>query len=129
MLRVHLQRDVVEHDRLAHAGEHVLDDRRQRRHVVGSHRRQDRELVAAEARDQPALADPLGQSRPEVGQQIVAVLVAECVVDVLEVVEVEQHHAECRGRSVGLSDLGVDAVAELLAVGEPRELVGGRHDL
>ncbi len=99
---VHLQRDVVEHDRLAHAREHVLDDRRQRRHVVGPHRRQDRELVAAEARDHPAFADPLGQSRPEMGEQIVAVLVAERVVDVLEVVEVEQHHCERRGSALGL---------------------------
>ena len=62
--------------------------------------------IAAEARDQPALTDPLGQARPELRQQVVSVLMPERVVDVLEVVEVEQQHAERRGRAVRLRDLG-----------------------
>ncbi len=125
---VDLQRDVVELHGLADAGQHVLDDRRQRRHVLGAHGRQDRELIAAESSDQPALADALRQPRPEIRQQVVAVLVPERVVDVLEVVEVDQQHPERSGRLRRPCAISrVDAVVEVLAVGQARELVGGGH--
>ena len=49
----------------------------------------DRELVAAEPRDEVELADALPQQPADVGDELVADRVAEAVVDDLEAVEVE----------------------------------------
>ena len=54
------------------------------------------ELVAAEAGDGVALAERLLEAVRDLLQQAVARVVAERVVDLLEVVEVDQHHG--RGR-------------------------------
>ena len=65
-------------------------------HVVAAARRQHAELVAAEPGDQALRPDRLHQARPEVAQHHVAVVVPERVVDLLETVEVHQHHREAR---------------------------------
>ena len=81
---------------------------------------QDGELVAAEPRRQVARAQAGAQAARERDQQLVADLVAEAVVDVLEVVEVEQEHD---GAAVGPGDRGLHLLREQLAVGEPGERV------
>ena len=126
---VDLERDLVEHHRLADAAQSTSSTIcTERDHVVAATRRQDRELVTAEARHQAAVADPRRQPRPEVSQQVIPELVAERVVDVLEVVEVEQHHAERRvpvssAAAISASSRSLNS----LAVGESGQFVGGRH--
>ena len=55
-------------------------------------RRQDRELVAAEARERVALAQAGRQRARDPHDQLVAGAVAEGVVDLLEVVQVDHQH-------------------------------------
>ena len=63
---------------------------------------QDRELVAAQARDQVALAHGGPEPLRDLDQQAVAGLVPEAVVDDLEVVEVEEQHRDAlAGRGGG----------------------------
>ena len=52
---------------------------------------EDRELVAAQARDGVVLAEQAREALAHLAQHLVAVVVAEGVVDLLEAVEVEQH--------------------------------------
>ena len=59
---------------------------------VGRGRQQDGELVAAEPGDRVARAQDAGDARADELQQLVAAVVAERVVDLLELVEVEEHH-------------------------------------
>ena len=86
---------------------------------------QQRELVAAEARDQPGLADDLLQARAELRQQPVAGVVAERVVELLEAVEVD--HRDRQRRVVAAAELAVEALVEEPAVREPGQLVGQRQ--
>ena len=68
---------------------------------VGGGRQQDRELVAAQARDRVAVADAVVQALGELDQQQVADVVAKGVVDLLEAVEIEQQERQglaARGR-------------------------------
>ena len=65
---------------------------------------QDGELVAAEPRRQVAGAQAGAQAAGEGDQQLVADLVAEAVVDALEVVEVEEEHD---GAAVGPGERGL----------------------
>ena len=86
-----LQRGGVDGERLAQAGEQALGD------LVGGLGadrvvQEDPELVAAEPRDGVAGAQRRAQPRGDLLQQPVALVVAERVVDLLEVVEVHQHH-------------------------------------
>ncbi len=53
---------------------------------------QDRELVAAQSGDRVGRADPLAQPPAHQHQQLVPDVVPQRVVDVLEVVQVDQHH-------------------------------------
>ena len=85
---------------------------------------QQRELVAAETRDEPGVADDIAQARPELGEQAVARVVAERVVELLEAVEVDHRHRE---RRITLAQRGVQALVEQAPVGEARELVGQRE--
>ena len=77
-------------------------------HAAGGHRRlrlvldagaEDGELVAAEARDQVAVAHGAAQPVRDLDQQPVAGLVAEAVVDDLEVVEVEEEDGDALAAS------------------------------
>ncbi len=54
--------------------------------------REDRKLIAAHPRDDAVGPDALDQTRAQFAQQLVAVVVAERVVDLLEAVQVQQHH-------------------------------------
>ena len=62
------------------------------------------ELVAAEARERVAGAQPLAQQRRDATDELVAGVVAERVVDVLEVVEVEHEQRAARAVARDLGD-------------------------
>ena len=57
---------------------------------------EDGELVAAEAREQVLVADLAAEALGDLAQQLVAALVAEDVVDLLEAVEVDRAAARSR---------------------------------
>ena len=61
--------------------------------AVGDVGQQDGELVAAEAGEDVVAAQRLAQARGDVDEQLVAVLVAQRVVDLLEAVEVDEQSA------------------------------------
>ena len=103
-------------------------------HVVGDVRDEDRELVAAQTAEElvaPHLARHLARD-PD--QHRVARAMAERVVDVLEIVEVEEEQREARAVALRVRDhareLFVEAVAvveagQRVALGEIDELLGG----
>ena len=85
---------------------------------------QDRELVAAQAREHVGRAQHRLQAPRHVHQQLVAGLVAERVVHHLEAVEVEVHHREALlGMALHARDGAVQLLVEVHAVGELREAV------
>ncbi len=85
------------------------------------------ELVAAKPADLGPVADDPGQALPHLLEQIVAGLMAQCVVDRLEPVEIDHHQRTAAlGRLVGGQRRG-EPVAHLVAVGEPRERIVHRH--
>ena len=81
------------------------------------------ELVAAEARDRVARAQRQLQADRDLDQEAVALLVAEGVVDLLELVEVEQHHRELVAGSRRTADRVLGAVVEEHTVREARQTV------
>ena len=117
-------------ERVAHALQHGHDlERRMRRIEAG----QDHdELVAAEARDGVALAHRAGQPLRDRLQQLVAGIVAERVVDALEVIEVEEDARDLHAAALRLREDLPQARVKQAAVrqsGEDvvlRELVGMR---
>ena len=120
----HVERHLVDHHRLLDARDQPLGDRLELRRVTRRLRRQHRELVAAQARHQTLRSDRLRQPRAEVAQQLVAEVVAERVVDLLEAIEVEQHHRELLVACLRRRDPPVQVRAEPLAVGQAGQLVG-----
>jgi hypothetical protein len=84
---------------------------------------EDAELVAPEARDDVALAQRLAQPRADAAQQLVADVVAERVVELLELVEVDHQQRE---RLLG-RDRGLDVGRERAAVAQAGEVVGQRQ--
>ena len=82
----------------------------------------DGELVAAEARHLAAVAHDGGQPVRHLAQQLVADGVAQGVVDVLEVVEVDEHEARA-GRAVrgGVVQAPLEAPTQQLAVAQTGE--------
>ena len=105
----HLLQALGEHDDLA-VGAYVLD--------------QNRELVAAEPRDQVLGPQKRPHAPGELDQQGVPRAVAEAVVDQLEPVEVEEQHAEA---AIGVPPHGRDRAGELfdevVAIREVGEIV------
>ena len=75
----------------------------------------------------PSGPTDVGEPRAELAQQHVAVVVAEGVVDLLEAVEVHQHHGERAPVCAEVAISSSTRVAETLAVGQPGELVRRRH--
>ena len=120
----HLQRHLVDHHRLLDTLDQPLGNRLELRRVTRRLRRQHRELVAAQARHQTLRSDCLRQARAKVAQQLIAEVVAKRVVDLLEAIEVEQHHRELLVRAVRRRDPPVQVRAEPLAVGQAGQLVG-----
>ena len=84
-----------------------------------------RELLPAEARDEPSLADDRREAPPQLDQHLVARLVAVRVVDALEAVDVEQQQARADG-GVGSGEPRIERRAQPRAVGELGERVGLR---
>ena len=80
---------------------------------------QDAELVAAEPRDHVLLSEGRAQALGHLLQQAVAGVVAERVVDLLEVIEVDQHH----GRRAADVDDPLGLMAEERSVRQPGERV------
>ena len=91
--------------------------------VVGEAVDQDPELVAAEAGDDVAGAQVGAQPRGDGAQQGVAGVVAEAVVDELEVVEVEEEDPDRRAGDRGAAERVVDRVDEAEPVGQAGERV------
>ena len=82
---------------------------------------EDRELVAAHARDGVLLAEHRLQTRRDHPQQLVAEGVAERVVDELERIEVEEHHRHRRAGAARVRERHRQSVAEERAVGKAGE--------
>src|SRR4051795_9853813 len=92
---------------------------------AGAH--EDAELVAAEAGDGVARVEQLGEPAGHLAQDLVAVVVAERVVDVLEAVEVDEHHDDGAVAAVRGRDRAARAVGEQHAVRQPGERVVERQ--
>ena len=124
--RRHRQLPAAELKRLPEAAHDALRDRfdlERAAHVLEQHR----ELVAAEARDDVALANAAFESLHDGAQQLVAELVAERIVHHLESVEVQEQQAHllltpnrARGRVLEL-------LAQVLAVRNAGERVVARE--
>ena len=82
-----------------------------------------RELVAAQSRDEARFAAHLPQSFADAHQHTVAELVAEAVVDRLEVVEIEEQHRELSATAGGRHDHLVQPREELTAVRQVRQRI------
>ena len=96
---------------------------------IGRARQQHRELVAAQPRHGVDPAQRPLQPRTDLGQQQVAEVMPESVVDVLEAVEVEQQHRHRHPGALGGVDRHVDPVVEQGAVGQGGERVVQREAL
>ena len=107
---------------VAHQQPQVLGDR-ERPRLAGA-RKNERELLAPEPRRHVTGTARGPQDVGEAPQHVVARVVAERVVDALEVVEVEhqQRQLACRAERV---EVGVDALLEAAAVAQPGERVVG----
>src|SRR3954447_9144836 len=120
---VDAQRDAAQVERLLEHAQHPAghDDRTV---LVVVARDDDAELVAAEAGQHVVRAEHAAQARADAPQQLVAGGVAQGVVELLEVVEIEQQQ---RGAPPAAHDL-VEVPGERAAVGQAGQLVGARLD-
>ena len=84
------------------------------------------ELLAADPADDIACADARAEMVCEVRQHVVADGVAEDVVDLLEVVDVDHHDRHVRVLCRGQRQLAAEALVEVAVVVEPGERVGLR---
>ena len=116
--------DVLGVDRVGRAerGDHALGDLH---HLVGvvADRGDDGEFVAAEPRHQVVAAQRARQAQRDVADQLVADRMAERVVDVLEVVEVDVEYRGRRGAVRDFLDHRLQPLAEKDAVGQPAQRV------
>src|SRR5262249_59614577 len=85
----------------------------------------DRELVAAEARERVARSQHLRQARADLAQHLVAGVMAERVVELLEAVEVDQQQRELVALALGVGDRAIEPDEQVAAVAEPGQLIGG----
>ena len=83
-------------------------------------RKQERELVAAEAEGLAVLA----QVGRDLREHAVAGRVSEEVVDALEVVDVDQAEAEAGACALGLDQLALEAVVEVAVVAKAGQRIG-----
>src|SRR5258708_32097124 len=83
------------------------------------------ELVASEPSDRVAAHDAL-DAGPDLLEQQIARVMAERVVEFLEVVEVDGQQREARAARPASLDRAVQALVELASVLEAREVVGAR---
>ena len=87
----------------------------------------DDEFVPAPARDQIAGADDGAEPGCDLDQKLVAGAVAEAVVDLLEIVEVEKHHGEPVARRVVATQGQSELFLETAAIGQLGDGVEARH--
>lgn len=91
--------------------------------VLGGFGQQDDELFAAEARQHVLRAQVLAHDAGQVDERVVAGLVAEAVVELLEVVDVEQGDREPAAAALGACGFGLEHFFEATAVERAGELV------
>ena len=96
---------------------------------IGRPEQQNGELVAAQTGDRVGAAQRLLQTRADLGQQPIADLVTEGVVDVLEAIEIQQQHGHLLARPLRVLDRLLDPVVEQGAIGQPGQRVVQRHAL
>ena len=84
---------------------------------------QDGELVAAQPRDHVGVADGAAQQAADGDQELVAGVVAEGVVDLLEVVEVEQQQRAARAVAPAPLEVALELGVEAAPVGQAGEHV------
>ena len=113
-------------ERLAERAAHAVGD--QERGVGVLARQQDGELVAAEPGDRGAERDPPLEPQADLLEHLVAVVVAERVVDLLEAVEVDQQQRDPRVHVRGRDAL-LEALVEARAVRQAGERVVHREVL
>ena len=83
----------------------------------------DGELVAAEAGHQILAAHDVAQPLGDVEDELVADVMAERVVDVLEVIEVDVEHRRGRAAGAHVVDHGFEPLAEIDAVGQAADRI------
>ena len=87
----------------------------------------DDKFVAAPARDQVARTDDGAEPARDLDQKLVAGAVAETVVDLLEVVEVEKHHGQAVARGAVAAKRQRQLFLETAAIGQFGHGVEARH--
>ena len=121
MLPWHLERDARDLARQRDRSPEALGER-ERAILVGRALADDAELVSAQPRNELVVGHDVGEPGPDDRQELVAGVVPESVVDLLEPLEVDEEHRECRlGPTVG--ERLVEPGAELGSVGEPGQVV------
>ena len=106
----------------AERGDDAVGDRLQGG-VVGAGRGDDGELVAADAGDQVVAAQGAGEALGHVADELVADRVAERVVDVLEMIEIDVEDGRRRAALAHLLDRRFEPLAEIDAVGQAAERI------
>jgi len=91
--------------------------------VIESARRDDGELVAAEAGHQVVAAQGAGEPLSDAADQLIAHRVTERVVDVLEMVEIDVEHGRGRTALPHLFDHGLEPLAEEDPVRQPAQRI------
>ena len=106
----------------AQRGDDAVGDRLQGG-VIGAGGGDDREFVAAEARHHVVAAQAAAQPLRDAADQLVADRVAERVVDVLEVIEIDVEDRRGRRALAYLLDRGLEPLAEEDAIGQAAERI------
>ena len=106
--------------------DHPRSHRLQRR-LVGRGGGDHRELVAAEARDEVVAAQGPGEPIGHAADQVVADVMPERIVDVLEMVEVDVEHRGGRSAMAHLIDHRLQALAEVAAVRQAAQRIVQRQ--
>ena len=86
-------------------------------------------LIARQARRRIGLTDAAQQTLSDHLQQLVAGLVTETVVDLLELVQIEEQQRQLRLLAFGARQGNVQAVEQQGPVGQAGELIELRHEL
>ena len=120
--------DVVAADHVGRAdrGDDAAGDRLQRI-GIGLAMGDDGEFVAAEAGHQILAAHDAAQPLGDVEDELVADVMAERVVDVLEVIEVDVEHRRRRAAGAHIVDHGFEPLAEIDAVGQAADRIVQRQ--
>jgi hypothetical protein len=110
-LGVDVQRDVGDLERALERRPQAQAGRARRGLVAG--RQHDGELVAAEARQRVVGAQQLGEPRPDLLQDLVAGVMAQGVVELLEAVEADQQKRELATVLARRTDRSMESLHEV----------------